>query len=342
MLDLVFVHGLTGHREKTWTAPSGTAWPRDLLPSAIPSGRILSFGYNSSVTSPKQIVSLSGVQSHAQSLVHQLSDLRDLTTTSDVPIVFVAHSLGDLVVEDSLLVSKNNAESYRRRIIACTHGIAFLSTPLSGSDLAQRGKIAGNFVSLFRATNKSLIKALEPDSEILARIQGEFWSMMRARRQAGESVPQIECFYEEKPVAGIGYIVPHRSAVMPEYPSCPIHANHMEMTKFVSESDCGYNLVKTRLWGWSKALGASSVTAATVTDSSQEFRNQSLEDDGYLPRPVISQGHTPGRNPGACEHTPDTVPVINQGSNNFGGTNYVGDGRILQGNFASSGSMNIG
>ncbi|KAH3938661.1 hypothetical protein HBH98_243260 [Parastagonospora nodorum] len=47
-VDIVAVHGLNGHREKTWTAGSGVNgvdsinWLRDLLPHDLPNARILS------------------------------------------------------------------------------------------------------------------------------------------------------------------------------------------------------------------------------------------------------------------------------------------------------------
>ena len=49
--DIVFAHGLTGDRERTWSSPrsdgyGGCFWPRDWLPTAIPYCRIVTFGYD--------------------------------------------------------------------------------------------------------------------------------------------------------------------------------------------------------------------------------------------------------------------------------------------------------
>ncbi|KAK1641366.1 hypothetical protein BDP81DRAFT_418760, partial [Colletotrichum phormii] len=50
VVDIVFVHGLKGHREKTWTAEkSSQPWPKALLPSEIPNARVLAYGYDADV-----------------------------------------------------------------------------------------------------------------------------------------------------------------------------------------------------------------------------------------------------------------------------------------------------
>jgi hypothetical protein len=45
--SVIAVHGLNGHREKSWTDDkSGVLWLRDLLPSRLPNVRVLTFGYD--------------------------------------------------------------------------------------------------------------------------------------------------------------------------------------------------------------------------------------------------------------------------------------------------------
>ncbi len=47
-VDIVFIHRLTGDRERTWTYPQmpSYAWPETFLPSKIPDARLLTFGYD--------------------------------------------------------------------------------------------------------------------------------------------------------------------------------------------------------------------------------------------------------------------------------------------------------
>ncbi|KAK4232874.1 hypothetical protein C8A03DRAFT_39473, partial [Achaetomium macrosporum] len=51
IVDIVFVHGLTGDREKRWIASdTSEPWPKVLLPSQLPTARILTFKYDAYVT----------------------------------------------------------------------------------------------------------------------------------------------------------------------------------------------------------------------------------------------------------------------------------------------------
>jgi hypothetical protein len=75
------VHGLNGHREKTWTAGNGVHWLRDLLPHNMPRARILSWGYDANTHSGSR-VSCEYLYNHAQTLVSDLCLERQLTEVS--------------------------------------------------------------------------------------------------------------------------------------------------------------------------------------------------------------------------------------------------------------------
>lgn len=77
--SIVFVHGLTGGREKTWTYKQGDTeilWPRDLLPSDIPQARIMAFGYDVDVVRFWERTSQSRIANHANNLVSSLANCR--------------------------------------------------------------------------------------------------------------------------------------------------------------------------------------------------------------------------------------------------------------------------
>ena len=83
-VDLVLVHGLSGHPENTWTAQeSDTFWPHDLLPKTIPNGvRILTYGYNATVGDQLGGESSSDeIHHHAQTLVQTLFANRSVRTS---------------------------------------------------------------------------------------------------------------------------------------------------------------------------------------------------------------------------------------------------------------------
>lgn len=96
--SIIVVHGLNGHREKTWTAPNNVLWLRDLLPSKIPHSRILTWGYDADIQS-KFVTDTQFIHDHARNLISDLALRRSETQTEKRPIIFVCHSLGGLVVK---------------------------------------------------------------------------------------------------------------------------------------------------------------------------------------------------------------------------------------------------
>ena len=116
-ISIIFVHGLRGHRRDTWTK-QGICWPKDLLgiEPALSNVRILSFGYDSRVVVFGGRVSLNSIFKHSMSFLNGLcreredvvgivftstsSRLKAIQNQQDRPIIFIAHSLGGLIVKD--------------------------------------------------------------------------------------------------------------------------------------------------------------------------------------------------------------------------------------------------
>ena len=98
--SIVFVHGLTGKRTKTWLADGAARpWPQELLAEKIPEARILTYGYNADVVHFSKPAGLNTVLQHANNLNGDLTSHRYRTSSMDRPLIFVAHSLGGLVCE---------------------------------------------------------------------------------------------------------------------------------------------------------------------------------------------------------------------------------------------------
>ncbi|RPB07239.1 hypothetical protein P167DRAFT_496072, partial [Morchella conica CCBAS932] len=94
IIDIVAIHGLNGHRERSWTADNGVNWLKDLLPEKSPNARIFSYGYDSRTHGP---VSEQHLHDHGVALVSDLSLVRRSTQTEGRPIIFIAHSLGGII-----------------------------------------------------------------------------------------------------------------------------------------------------------------------------------------------------------------------------------------------------
>jgi hypothetical protein len=100
----VLIHGLNGDPRKTWTAKNGVFWPTELLPITLKSARarILVYGYNADVYaygSSNRSASSDFIHQHAQSLVSNLALERKSEEVADHPIIWVAHSLGGILVK---------------------------------------------------------------------------------------------------------------------------------------------------------------------------------------------------------------------------------------------------
>lgn len=92
------------------------------------------------------------------------------------------------------------------KILHCTRGIVFLGTPHHGSGLAQWAESLARAIGLLKQTNSEILAVLKSDSEVLARIQDSFHTMIRSRDQEGLSPIEITCFFEELPLLGIGIV----------------------------------------------------------------------------------------------------------------------------------------
>lgn len=74
-------------------------WPADLLPKECPNSRILVFGYDSKITKyTSGAINQNSIFSHSKDLLFALSRQRPFARRR--PLVFVAHSLGGIVVKE--------------------------------------------------------------------------------------------------------------------------------------------------------------------------------------------------------------------------------------------------
>jgi len=209
--SIVFVHGLTGHRDETWTATGADEpWPKSLLGKDIERARIITYGYDADVVHLTRPAGQNTVREHAQNLVNDLASLRRDSRIVNRPIIFVAHSLGGLVCQDALLLCNNPSEDAQRGILQSTRAIAFLGTPHAGADLAKFAAAVANIVacSMVKRPNRKLLGALKRNSEILTHIKQDFHTMLQRRLKDPSGLHPIDlhAFVEEVPVAFLGCV----------------------------------------------------------------------------------------------------------------------------------------
>ncbi|KAI1734559.1 hypothetical protein F4680DRAFT_338996 [Xylaria scruposa] len=247
-IDICFVHGIDGHRESTWTARGQEApWPETLLPHRLSTARILAYGYETYPNFTSAALSNNLLQLAKEFLV-DLAAVRTSFEESSRPLVLVAHNLGGIVCMEAMLVLKENHKYYIGNLFECVEGIAFMGTPVGGSWMADWAKIPAQAFGVEGSTG-SLIDALGLNSEYLGSLQFSFAALLRDRQINGRPL-QVACFYEELPMPTLGIVVSKGSATFPGYPSIGIHANHVDMVKFISTEDCGFKRLLGTLVNW--------------------------------------------------------------------------------------------
>ncbi|KAF8249829.1 hypothetical protein K440DRAFT_188013 [Wilcoxina mikolae CBS 423.85] len=133
-VDIVAIHGVNGHRTKSWSPENGETsqktWLEDILAARIPSARIMTFGYDSGATTAGDLLSSSGLRKVAIELLNALCGKR--TGKNNLPLIFLCHSLGGLIVKELMCIA--NDDSFYFSIAARTEHLIFFGTPHQNTD----------------------------------------------------------------------------------------------------------------------------------------------------------------------------------------------------------------
>lgn len=183
--DIIFIHGLGGDALNTWHPKEhqdDNFW-LNWLSEDIENFGVLSFGYEAEPFDWKGT---------AMPLFDQASNLLEWMESKgigDRPIIFITHSLGGLLVKKML----NTAQVYKKQnIIEHIKGIIFLSTPHTGSHLAN----LINNVSIFARTTVS-VEELSSHTPQLRELNEWYRENIRDFGIA------TKIYYETRPVHGI-------------------------------------------------------------------------------------------------------------------------------------------
>lgn len=158
-----------------------------------------------------------------------------------VPIIFVAHSMGGLLVKKAFLLGQH--DEHYRDLVRAMSGIVFLSTPHRGSNLAEAlNRILA--ACIFALSPKQYISELSISSPTLQEINEQF-------RHIAPSV-SIVSFYEtlKTSIALFPVMVLQRDSSILGYPgeiSKPLDADHHDVCKYISQQDPNYISVRNVL-----------------------------------------------------------------------------------------------
>ena len=206
--DIIFVHGLGGTAKKTWAWERNMEhfWPIWLADEdELSTFRIFTFGYNSNFKGSGTNLS---ILDFAKDLLFQMLTFAGGSEGECVPIgsraiIFVAHSMGGLVVKKAYILGKHDPNY--ASLISQVFGIIFLGTPHRG---AQYAKVLNNILSTapLGAPPKAYVADLTTQSPALQDINEQF-------RTACEGLALISFFETLKTSIGVTKILvrPFRS-----------------------------------------------------------------------------------------------------------------------------------
>ncbi|KAH6867217.1 hypothetical protein B0T10DRAFT_573048 [Thelonectria olida] len=205
-------------------------WPGDLLHKDCREARILTYGYDSKITKYMHGgTNNNGIYSHSKDFLFSLQ--RD--HVRDRPLIFLAHSLGGIVVKEMLSQSSTSASADVQNIVESTKSVIFLGTPHRGSqDLSALVEWARSVLSILRMeTTSAVLDTLGLKTTDLERAQESF-SALWTKYQF-----QVKTFQEGLSLTGVNLGV-LGNKVVPDYSSLigdhreraeTLQANHMEM-----------------------------------------------------------------------------------------------------------------
>ncbi|ETR97188.1 hypothetical protein M419DRAFT_92340 [Trichoderma reesei RUT C-30] len=262
-IDIVALSGLGGHAFGSFRERKGThMWLRDSLPGHVtsetdgkPMARVMVYGYESAVAKSKCMQNIEDL-----STTFHNSLLASVGASPTRPIILIGHSLGGLIIKQSLITMSRSKIPDDKRLFRSIYGVVFFGTPHDGMDIS-------SLIPMVRdGPNRFLIESMSRmNSQILSIQQRDFH---RALGSEGDS--EVFCFYEtlESPTAqevdgqwrmtGPPTILVTKSSATHCRPwedgtehMCAIARTHSEMVKF-GPHDPEYKNVKERIKGLSR------------------------------------------------------------------------------------------
>lgn len=299
-------------------------WLRDALPECLSNARVMIYGYDSKLVGSHSFQNLGDVGSRFRaSLKVALGPV-----PRERPLIFLAHSLGGLVLKEAMvqMVSGSDADS---RNFKATFGILFFGVPNQGMDIS-------SLLSMVRGQpNLHFLSTLSKDGGFLQSLIEKFQATFTFQDS------HIYSFYETNtsPTAKEGepgkWTMTGDSAVLVDRHSArsgrswegdhlhhlPISSNHSEMVKFSEYSqDCGIvcdilrqfsqdarGVISRRWWWWEKEF-APKISFSGNPVFKMLFSDASIASP-IPPAQSRSTGSGPLKSSKSTEYEPDSHPL---------------------------------
>ncbi|KAK3339632.1 hypothetical protein B0T25DRAFT_618078 [Lasiosphaeria hispida] len=172
--DCIAISGLASHPFGSWQ-PHGDdksyMWIRDSLASSMPSFRFLTYGYDTTLINSQSFQIIPDLGGRF------IQELRSNGWASPEAkrIVFLAHSLGGVLLKHALVMLANSGES-ETFMLERVRGAVFFGVPSKGMDVASLLDMTRN------QPNQDLVRDLSVGSQYLTNLGGQFDGVSKTRQ----------------------------------------------------------------------------------------------------------------------------------------------------------------
>ncbi|KFX91129.1 hypothetical protein O988_07900 [Pseudogymnoascus sp. VKM F-3808] len=183
-IDIIAISGLRGHAFGSFEARDGKhMWLCDSLPRDLPGAQIMIYGYDTQLDGS---ISFQDLESLASSLRASIAAQRMTGSINAksraVPLVFIAHGLGGLIVKEAIIQMKKDKKHHD--LLQSIYGALFFGVPNQGMEIASLvPMVAGQ-------PNQALLHSLGKESQLLRNQFREFPEAFDSKDS------EIFCYYE--------------------------------------------------------------------------------------------------------------------------------------------------
>ena len=274
MVDVIFVHGLTGDAHDTWTNESKDEfWPQ-WLQDDLDRISVFTLGYPSSL--------FEKWAKKEMDMYERAANVLELFAGNDIgqrPVIFVAHSLGGILTKLLLRKSMESEDEDWQRINHATKLVVFLSTPHTSPAMAK-------ILEVVPFTSKQ-IKLLSDNTGFLYDLNGHYRSFANAREDLATAV-----YYEKNLTKKVAVVVSRDDADpgVGRTTPVPVDKDHINICKPHSRDDIVYLGVKRHI---QKVIASAVKSAAENEDfilDSDDYSERSPGDKRNLLDKLIDAG----------------------------------------------------
>ena len=273
LVDVIFVHGLTGDPRKTWSNEAGDDFWLRWLQSDLDKIAVYTLGYPASLFE-KWAKKEMDMFERAGNVLERFAG----NGIGEKPIAFVAHSLGGILTKMILRKSREADDEDWKRVSEATKLVIFLSTPHTGAAIA-------NILNVVPLTSKH-IKLLANEVGFLEDLNDQYRALANSREDLATVI------YYEKHATNNSVVVVSRESADPGVGKArpvPVDKDHINICKPPHKEDLVYLGVKRHIHKVVKSTEQSASEADSLIVA-EDYAERSAGDRRDLLQKLIDSG----------------------------------------------------